>query len=71
MMAPAYEQAAHELVATAILAKLNTETSPQTAAAFGISGIPTIIAFRRGRELTRQSGAMSASQIVSWVRQNG
>lgn len=69
-MAPAYEQAAGELMATAVLAKLNTEASPQTASSFGISGIPTMIAFRRGRELNRQSGAMSTSQIVQWVRQN-
>lgn len=69
-MAPAYEQAAGELATMAVLAKLNTETSPQTASAFGISGIPTVIAFRRGRELNRQSGAMSTSQIVQWVRQN-
>ncbi len=69
-MAPAYEQAAGELMATAVLAKLNTEASPQTASSFGISGIPTVIAFRRGRELSRQSGAMSTSQIVQWVRQN-
>lgn len=69
-MAPAYEQAARELAASAVLAKLNTEASPQTASGFGISGIPTLIAFRRGRELNRQSGAMSASQIVQWVRHN-
>lgn len=70
-MAPAYEQAAGELATTAVLAKLNTEAFPQTASGFGISGIPTLIAFRRGRELNRQSGAISTSQIVQWVRQQG
>ena len=69
-MAPAYEQAARELVTTAVLAKLDTEASPQTASGFGISGIPTMIVFQRGRELNRQSGAMSTSQIVQWVRQH-
>ncbi len=69
-MAPAYEQAAGELAATAVLAKLNTEAWPQTSAGFGISGIPTMIAFQRGRELNRQSGALSTSQIVQWVRQH-
>lgn len=70
-MAPAYEQAAGDLATAAVLAKLNTEASPQTASGFGISGIPTLIVFRRGRELNRQSGAMSSSQIVQWVRQQG
>lgn len=69
-MAPAFEQAARLLHGTAVLAKLDTEAWPQTASGFGISGIPTIIAFQRGRELRRQSGALSVSQIVDWVRQN-
>ncbi len=70
VMAPAYEQAAGELAATAVLAKLDTEAWPQTSAGFGISGIPTMIAFQRGHERSRQSGALSTSQIVQWVRQH-
>lgn len=68
MMAPAFEQAAASLASAAILAKLNTEVAQRTAAAYGISSIPTLICFRNGQEVQRQSGALSASQIVSWVR---
>jgi len=68
MMAPAFEQAAAALESESILAKLNTETAPRTAAAFGISAIPTLVCFRSGRELGRQSGVLSAQQVVDWIR---
>ena len=67
MMAPAFEQAAAALNGRAILAKLNTESSPRTAAAFAISSIPTMICFRNGMEIARQPGALNAEQIHRWV----
>jgi thioredoxin 2 len=68
MMAPAFEQAAVSLASEAILAKLNTEVAQRTAAAFEISSIPTLICFQNGQEVQRQAGALSAPQIVSWMR---
>ena len=38
------------------------------ARGIGIQGIPTMILFHEGREVARTSGAMSATQIVRWVR---
>ncbi len=67
MMAPAFAQAASQLASQVVLAKLNTENSPLTSSRFAISGIPTMILFRNGRELSRQSGALDADQIVQWV----
>lgn len=68
MMAPAYEAAARELEPDVALIKLNSEKEPTTAAELGIRSIPTMILFRNGREVARQSGAMSSGQIVGWVR---
>ena len=68
MMAPQFQQAAQALVASARLVKLNTEDHPEAGARYGIRGIPTLAAFRGGREAARQSGAMSAAGIVDWVR---
>ena len=70
MMAPAFAQAAAELEPTFRLAKLNTDTEKATAAEFRIQSIPTIAIFRNGREVARQPGAMSAADIVRWVRAN-
>ncbi|WP_292977893.1 thioredoxin family protein, partial [Nitrosomonas sp.] len=35
---------------------------------YGIRSIPTLVLFRNGREVARQSGAMSAQDIVHWVQ---
>lgn len=66
-MAPHFEAAAKELETRAMLAKVDTEQHPQLAQRFGIQGIPTIILFRGGREVARQSGALVKDQIVQWV----
>ena len=49
-------------------AKLDTEASPQASAAYAIRSIPTLILFRGGKEVARQSGAMSAGDLVRWVQ---
>lgn len=68
MMAPAFEQAAKTLEPHVRLAKVNTEEEHELAARFGITGIPTLILFRQGREVTRRSGALGLPDIVRWVR---
>ena len=67
-MAPAFAQAARQLEPQVRLAKLDTEAVPQVAGRYGIRSIPTMIAFRGGREVARISGAMGADDIVRWVR---
>ena len=68
MMAPAFEQAAARLEPHARLAKLNTDEEQEIAARYGIRSIPTMILFRNGNEVARQSGAMDAGSIERWVR---
>ena len=68
MMAPAYEAAASDLEPHVRLIKLNSDNEQAVAAKFGIRGIPTMILFHGGREVARTSGAMTAGQIVRWVR---
>ncbi len=67
-MAPAYEAAARELEPQVVLVKLNSDNEQAISARLGIRGIPTMILFHGGGEIARTSGAMSASQIVKWVR---
>jgi thioredoxin 2 len=68
MMAPHFERAARELAPGVILAKLNTEEEQSAAAKYDIRSIPTLIAFKGGREVGRQSGAMDSANLTRWVR---
>ena len=67
-MAPAYAQAAGELEPRVRLAKLNTEDHQAIAGRYAIRSIPTMVLFKQGREVARVSGALSAPDIVRWVR---
>jgi thioredoxin 2 len=67
-MAPAFEQAAGQLEPHVRLAKLNTEDQPAIGAQYNIRSIPTMVLFRNGREVARQSGALMAGDIVRWAR---
>jgi thioredoxin 2 len=66
-MAPHFEKAASRLEPTVRLAKINTDDEQALAGQFGIRGIPTLILFKHGRELGRQSGMMDAAGIERWV----
>jgi thioredoxin 2 len=66
-MAPAFAQAAQSLEPKVRLAKLDTEAEPEISSRFNICSIPTLIIFKDGRELARQSGAMALNDIVRWV----
>lgn len=67
MMAPAFAEAAAKLSPRVLLAKLDTDAAPRTASQFAISGIPTVILFRSGSEVGRQSGVLNARQIAEFV----
>ena len=49
-------------------AKLNTDEAQDIAARYGIRSIPTLMVFKDGREVARQSGAMDAEQLSRWVK---
>ena len=68
-MAPAFAAAAGQLEPQVRLGKLDTEAESALAGRYGIQSIPTLILFRKGREIGRRSGAMPAGAIVQWVRQ--
>ena len=58
MMAPYVDEIAREKQGRALVAKLDTDRSQQTATQFNIRGIPTSIVFKGGKEVARQTGAV-------------
>ena len=66
-MAPAFTEAAQQLEPNVRLAKLNTEDEQAIGAQYGIRSIPTMVLFKGGKEIARQSGAMMAGDIVRWA----
>ena len=66
-MAPMFERAAKELEPMVRLLKLNADKAPSVSSRFSIKGIPTLLLMHDGKEISRQSGAMDARNIVAWT----
>lgn len=67
MMAPHFARAAAELEPRMRFAKLDTEAAQEIAGRYGIRSIPTLIVFKHGREVARQSGAMETRALKAWL----
>ena len=70
MMAPEFAKAAAAMEPDVRFAKLDTEANPMTANHFRIQSIPTMMLFKDGKPVAQTAGAMSASQIEAWIRDN-
>jgi thioredoxin 2 len=69
--APTFEHAAAQLSGRVRLAKLDSEANQQLSAQLGIRSIPSLILFKDGREVARQSGAMPLQQLLAWLNSQG
>src|SRR5690606_11833927 len=69
--APIFQQVAAQLQGRCRLGKLDSEANPNLAGQMGIRSIPSLILFKGGVEVARQSGAMPLPQLQAWLRQQG
>lgn len=68
-MAPEYEKACALTEPRARFTKVDTEAHPEAGSRHNIRSIPTVAIFKGGQEVSRISGARSASDIAQWVKQ--
>lgn len=66
MFAPIFERAS-EAHADIVFGKVDTEAQQQLAAVFGVTSIPTLVAFRGGIVVFEQAGALPASALDELV----
>jgi putative thioredoxin len=67
VLGPVLEKAAAEGGGRWLLAKLDVDQSPQIAQQFGVQGIPTVIAFKDGKEIDRFTGALPEAQVKAFI----
>jgi thioredoxin 1 len=48
--------------------KIDVDQNRHTAATYNVSGVPTLILFKKGKQLWRQSGAMNAQQLSGIIK---
>lgn len=70
MIAPILEEVAAEFAGKVTVAKLNVDENQQTAAKFGIRGIPTLMLFQNGEVKATKVGAVSKTQLTDFLNQS-
>lgn len=67
MIAPALEELALDMMGRVRIAKLNVDENPRTQASLNVSGIPTLVMFKGGREVDRMVGALPPARLRQWI----
>lgn len=70
MLAPRLEQAAQTFDGRAVIAKYDCDQSSGKAAEYGVRGIPTIIAFKRGEVIDQRTGACDQATLDAFIEKN-
>jgi thioredoxin 1 len=70
MIAPILDEIAKEYAGRLKVAKLNIDDNQTTPANYGVRGIPTLMLFKNGNIEATKVGALSKSQLVTFIDSN-
>lgn len=68
MMGPILQDVSRQVGDTARVLKIDVDRNPQVAAKYQIQGVPTLMLFKNGKVLWRQSGVVRANELVKVIR---
>ena len=69
-MKPILEELKNKVGDKATILKIDVDKSPQAAATYQIQGVPTLILFRKGKIMWRQSGVVPSGSLEQIIRQH-
>jgi thioredoxin 1 len=69
MMQPILRELAQRVGDRAIILKIDIDKNPAAAQAYQVQSVPTLMLFKNGQMLWRQSGVMNANQLEHVLRQ--
>ncbi len=69
-MSPMLDDVKHELGEKANILKVDVDRNPQAADIYEVWSVPTLIMFRNGKVVWRQSGVISAELLKEVIEKN-
>lgn len=69
-MSPILNEVAKKVQGKARVLKIDVDKNQQAAATYQVRGVPTLILFKNGKQLWRQSGVVDANQLVQLINQH-
>jgi len=70
MQAPILKEVAGEMKGKLRIIKIDVDKNPAIAAQYQVRGVPTLILFRKGEAIWRQSGVASKPQLIQIIKQH-
>ena len=67
-MAPILKEVKKEVGETVTIIKVDVDQSPQAAQQYQVQGVPTLILFKNGEQVWRQSGVVNKPNLVSVIK---
>jgi thioredoxin 1 len=68
VMAPILKDVKQEVGDSVSILKVDVDKNPQAAAAYQVQGVPTLILFKQGKVLWRQSGVVQKNGLVGVIK---
>jgi thioredoxin 1 len=68
MMAPILKDVKKDMGDAVTIIKVDVDKSPQAANEYQVQGVPTLILFKNGKPLWRQSGVVPKAGLVSIIK---
>lgn len=68
MMSPTVDEVASEFDGKIKVGKLNVDENMNTAARYGVRGIPTFLVFKGGKVVEQRVGAMSKGDVTKLIQ---
>ncbi len=68
MLAPILKQVKDERGDAVKVVKIDVDKNPSVASKFQVRGVPTMLLFKNGKQLWRQSGVLQKNDIVGVIK---
>jgi thioredoxin 1 len=69
-MSPILKEVAEKVQGNAKIIKIDVDKNQHAASVYKVRGVPTLILFKNGKQVWRQSGVVQPNDLINLINQN-